>query len=113
MRMVICDYLRECGYKAIESTGSKEAIVVLEAGTKVHAALCAVQLPGDLDGFGLAQWIRANRPEVDVLLTTGAKMAAKKAGDLCEDGPLDQPYHPDQVVKRLKILFEKRRRAQR
>jgi len=113
MRMVISDYLRECGYKVIETTGAKEAIAILGAGTKVHAALCAVQLPGDLDGFGLSQWIRANRPDVDVMLASGPKMAAKKAGDLCEEGPLDQPYHPDQVVKRLKLLFEKRRQTQR
>lgn len=113
MRMVICEYLRECGYKVIETTGAKEAIAILKAGTKVHAALCAVQLPDDLDGFGLAQWIRANHPRVDVMLVNGATMAANKAGDLCEEGPLGRPYHPDQVVKRLKFLFAKRRRAQR
>lgn len=113
MRMVISDYLRERGYRVIEGAGSEEAQTILQTHNTVNAVLTAVRLSGKLDGFALAQWIRANYSEVDVVLATGPVMAAKKAGVLCEEGPIDQPYHPDQVVKRLTLLLERRRRTQR
>jgi hypothetical protein len=45
-----------------------------------------VQLSGSFDGFGLAQWVRQNRPGLDVILTSGIAKAAEKARDLCDEG---------------------------
>jgi hypothetical protein len=28
-------------------------------------------MPGDIDGLGLARWVRRERPELKVILTTG------------------------------------------
>jgi hypothetical protein len=36
---------------------------------------------------------------------------AEKAGDLCDDGPLEKPYHPQEVVRRINLLLERRRTA--
>jgi len=110
VRMVVAEYLRECGYKVIEAIGSDEAMAILETGRKIDAVFAEVKLEG-MDGFELAQWIRAKHPQIEVILASGPAKAAEKAGDLCDDGPIGKPYHPDQVVRRLKILFEKRRQA--
>jgi DNA-binding response OmpR family regulator len=64
-----------------------------------------------MDGFGLAQWVRENHPGIDVILTSGMARAAEKAGDLCDDGPLEKPYHPQEVVRRINLLLERRRTA--
>jgi hypothetical protein len=40
-------------------------------------------MPGRLDGFGLAQWLRRERPGVKIVLTSGAAQGAKGASDLC------------------------------
>jgi DNA-binding NtrC family response regulator len=113
VRMVIAEYLRDCGYKVIETTGAEEAMAVLNAGRKVDAVFSEVKLQGGMDGFALAQWIRAKHPQLEVILTGGLTATAEKAGELCDEGPLEKPYHPQQVVQRLKILFEKRRKAVR
>ena len=110
VRMVISDYLRECGYKVLEAIGSEEAMEILKAGSKVGAVFSEVKLEG-MDGFALSHWIRSNRPEIEVILTSGPTKAAEKAGDLCDEGPVDKPYHPQQIVRRLKILFERRRQG--
>jgi CheY-like chemotaxis protein len=111
VRMVIAAYLRECGYRVMEVTGADEAMTILIAGRKVDAVFSEVKLGGAMDGFALAQWIRAHRPSTEVVLATGITATADKAGELCEEGPLEKPYHPQQVVRRLKILFEKRRKS--
>lgn len=93
MRMALAAYLRECGYQVIETDGPAEARRVLEADARADIAFIDLDTKGELDGFGLAQWIRAERPDVKVLLTSGVKRAAETAGDLCEQGPhLAKPY---------------------
>jgi CheY-like chemotaxis protein len=109
VRMVIADYLRDCGYRVVEGVNAGDALAVLEAGTKIDVILTEVQLAGSIDGFGLARQIRANHPDIDVILTSGASRAADKAGDLCDDGPLAKPYHPQEVVRRINVLRERRR----
>lgn len=107
IRMTISDYLRACGYKIIEATGSREALKILEAGIRIHAVFAETKLEGAMSGFDLAQHIRANYPGVEVLLASSVSMAAKKAGDLCDDGPVQKPYHHDLVAKRLKLLLQR------
>lgn len=111
--MAITDYLRQCGYKVVEAISSDEALAILKDDTVIHAVLSDVKLDGEIDGFGLAQWVRANKPAIEVILTTGIALAAEKASDLCEDGPAEKPYHPEELVKRLQMLFAKRRAAKR
>jgi CheY-like chemotaxis protein len=109
VRMVIADYLRDCGYKVVEGVNADEVLAVLGAGRKIDIILAEVRLAGSLDGFGLSRQIREDHPEIDVILTSGVARAAEKAGDLCDDGPLEKPYHPQEVVRRINLLRERRR----
>ena len=111
VRMVIASYLRDCGYKVLEGVTAADVLALLGSGQKVDVVLSEARLPDGMDGFGLAHWVRAHHPHVDVILTCGAARAADKAGDLCEDGPLEKPYHPQEVVRRINLLRERRRIA--
>lgn len=108
-RSVIAEYLRECGYRVLEGANADDVLAVLKAGESLDIIFSEVRLSGELDGFGLAKFIRETHPEIDVLLTSGVAKAAEKAGDLCDEGPLEKPYHPHEVVRRINILRERRR----
>jgi DNA-binding response OmpR family regulator len=109
VRMIIADYLRNCGYKVFEGVTASDVLTVLESGQKIDVIFAEVQLGGSMDGFGLAQWVREKHRGIDVILTSGIARAAEKAGDLCDEGPLEKPYHPQDVVRRINILLERRR----
>jgi CheY-like chemotaxis protein len=132
VRMSIAEYLRDCGYKVIEGVTADDVLVVLESEQKIDVIFAEIQLSGSrsrsprrarsastplggrprsMDGFGLAQWVRENHPRIDVILTSGMARAAEKAGDLCDDGPLEKPYHPQEVVRRINLLLGRRRTA--
>jgi len=111
-RIVIADYLRNCGYKVIEATSAEDVFVVLRANGEIHIILASVVLPGEMDGFHLAREIRKSYPQIDVLLTSDAVNAANKASNLCDDGPLEKPYHPQEVTRRINLLRERRRISQ-
>jgi DNA-binding response OmpR family regulator len=111
VRMVIASYLRDCGYRVLEGITAADVMTLLRSGQKIDVVFSEVRLRGKTDGFGLARWVRAHYPEVDVILTAGAARAADKAGCLCEDGPLEKPYHPREIVRRINLLKERRRMA--
>ena len=106
IRMAVSDYLRECGFHVIEAGSGDEAVEVLKADTAVDIVFSDVNMPGSLDGFGLAQWIRRERPRLKVILTSGISRKAKEAGDLCEDGPfIDKPYHHRDLERHIRQLL--------
>jgi len=113
IRLAIAEYLRECGYKVHEATQAAEAVAVLESPeVAVDIVFSDVVMPGEMDGFGLARWVRANRPGIEVILTSTVDRSAEVAGMLCEAGPLmKKPYEPQSVVERIKQLLAKAGRA--
>lgn len=112
VRFSVADYLRGCGYKVLEAGSAAEAITVLNTDMDVDLVFSDIQMPGEIDGFGLARWIRQNRPSVKVMLTSGYAKAAEIAADLCDGGPLmSKPYDEQLVVDRIKRLLGGRDRA--
>jgi len=102
VRMVISDYLRGCGYKVIEAADAAEALTVLQHdGIRIDVVFSDVEMPGSMDGFGLAKWIRAHRPGLDVILAGTVPGAATAAEKLCEATHLPKPYESQAVVERI------------
>jgi len=107
IRVVIAAYLQECGFKVLEAGTAAEAIQILDVDlTPVDLVFTDVKMPGDMDGFALAQWIRANRPGLHVVLTSGDEMKCKTAKDLCENEPFfAKPYDVAIVVTQIRALI--------
>lgn len=106
IRNAIGEYLRHCGYRVIEAASADEAIVMLnEPKIIIDVVFSDIEMSGSMDGFGLAQWVRANKPGVHIILTGNIQKAANAAGDLCEEGPhLAKPYEPQQLIDWIKRL---------
>ena len=109
VRMVIASYLRDCGYKVLEGVSAADVMTVLGSGQKVDLVFSEVRPQGRVNGFGLARLLRDQYPDVDVILTSGVTRAADKARKLCEEGPLEKPYEPQEVVRRINLLRERQR----
>jgi CheY-like chemotaxis protein len=64
-RLVLCDYLRDCGYRVLEASNAKEAITILdESGLPIDVVLSEVQLSGEVDGFTFAHHVRQKHPHI-------------------------------------------------
>jgi CheY-like chemotaxis protein len=106
VRVVIAAYLRDCGFDVVEAGDADEAVRILEASIRVDIVFSDVNMPGRLDGFGLAQWVCRERPGLKIILTSGAAPAAKEASDLCTHGPiLAKPYDPAKLASQLRALM--------
>lgn len=111
VRFQICDYLRECGFKVIEAANAQEAVLVLEKlDLSVELVLSTTQMPGAMDGFALAHWVRRERPGLPVILVGSPGKAADAAAELCEHGPmLTKPYEPQILLDRIRRSLAERK----
>jgi CheY-like chemotaxis protein len=113
VRMSLAGYLRECGYRVIEVVDSDEALVVLQqTELRLDVLFTDVALEGSHDGFGLAQWVRQHRADVQIVLAGSPKKAATEAGNLCENGPaLSKPYDHQLLESHIRQLLAVRERT--
>lgn len=105
-RHALADYLRHCGYAVVEAATTDEAFLALkEPSLSIDVVLCHISALGTQTCFELANWVRANRPELVVKLAAGADTAAQTAAEICETGPhLARPYEPQAVVDYINKL---------
>ncbi|HXD13688.1 MAG TPA: response regulator [Xanthobacteraceae bacterium] len=112
IRMPIAQYLRDCGYRVIEAVNADEAItVLLHRDTVVDIVFSDIEMPGAMDGFGLAKWIREHRPGTEIVLAGTVPRSVDAAKELCEAGPLPKPYEAQAVHDHIRRLLSVRRGA--
>jgi CheY-like chemotaxis protein len=106
VREPITEYLREVGYEVLEAGNAREAIDMVEHADHVDVVFSDVRMPGELDGIGLAHWVRAHHPDVPVLLTSGYAGIGWLGAELeREVRLLQKPYTQDQVLRHIRRLL--------
>lgn len=107
VRMPIVEYLRDCGYTVLEAGDAAEAIDAVVADGRVSLVFSDVRMPGALDGFGLAEWVRAHHPEIPVLLTSGYNNSRSLSADVASGVKLiEKPYSQAHVARQIHDLLE-------
>ena len=111
IRMAIADYLRKSGYVVVEAGDPVQAFGIVHKTAKVDVVLTDIKMPGPIDGFGLARWIRKNRPEIPVVTASGMRASAAAWAD-AEDRPdLIKPYDYREVEARIRAALDANRRG--
>jgi len=83
--------------------------VLLHKDTVVDIVFSDIEMPGAIDGFGLAKWIREHRPGLDVLLAGTVPRTVQNAQQLCEQGSVPKPYDAQIVHDHIKRLLDARK----
>ena len=110
IRASVSAYLRHCGFKVIEASDVDEAFAVLQSEAKVAVVFSDVGIAGD--GFGLAQWVRRERPNVKIVLSSGLRRSTEEAGKLCQEGPhRKEPYDHAILEREIRELLAGRSRG--
>jgi len=110
VRLAVAAYLRECGFKVVEASSASEAMEVLRSTTQIEVVFIDLDAPDDGEGFGVARWIRQNRPSLKVVLSSGATRTAREVGHLCTEGPIiSKPYDHKILERHIRELLAKDR----
>jgi PAS domain S-box-containing protein len=68
--------LEELGYHVLHVQSADAALQLLASGERVDLVFTDIVMPGERDGMALARQVRAEYPDIAVLLTTGYAKAA-------------------------------------
>ncbi|SHF93108.1 PAS domain S-box-containing protein [Kaistia soli DSM 19436] len=106
VRRVAVARLRDLGYEVIEVSDAAEALAVAGEDRTIDLLFSDVVMPGGMDGDTLAAEIRALRPGIKVLLTSGyAEPSIAERGQAETGTWLRKPYTTAALATRLRALL--------
>jgi DNA-binding NtrC family response regulator len=92
-RMDMAEFLRQSGYRVSEAANAAEAVDALNSKFTVDLVVTDVRMPGDMDGFALAEWVRDHRPGVEIIICSGDLRSKERMGESTKLGAfLAKPY---------------------
>ena len=106
VRMPIAEFLRDCGYVVLEAADAAAAIAAIEDEPAVEVVFSDVRMPGQMDGLGLARWLRRTHPEIPVILTSGYVGSRDAPDSIPGVRFIEKPYSQKNVAQRIAALFE-------
>jgi len=102
LRLVTASNLRDAGFEVIEAANPAEALRILDR-IPVDVLFSDIDMPGNIDGLALAQWVRQSQADTRIILTSGA---AKAPGDVEEYASfLPKPYAEKDVERLLRSVL--------
>ena len=71
LRMRAVDIVEDAGYTSVEALDADKAIAILEARSDIALMCTDVQMPGSMDGLGLAHAVHARWPSIKIIVVSG------------------------------------------
>ena len=100
--MLGVDVLEEAGFEVIEAKDSTVAMKILHSRSDIRALVTDVEMPGDPDGYGLAQYSRENWPEIGIVVISGGRKPDH--GDMPQGAAFfSKPYEHDALVRQVRV----------
>ncbi|SFB24550.1 PAS domain S-box-containing protein [Rhizobium sp. NFR07] len=107
VRRVAVSRLTSLGYAVIEAENGVQALAQLERHGDIALLFTDVVMPGGMTGDELANQVRAERPHVRVLFTSGYAEPAIAGRELALSGSwLQKPYTARELAVRLRELLD-------
>jgi DNA-binding NtrC family response regulator len=104
IRMMLADALRDADFEVIEAADAEEAFDVMHGLPDLDVLVTDVRMPGSVDGFELAAYVRRAKPDVKVIITSGH--AGPNGAIGLADAFLPKPYELTAMVNRVGALAE-------
>lgn len=71
LRMRAVDMVEDAGYTPIEALDAAEAVAILESRSDIALVCTDIQMPGEMDGVGLAHAVHERWPAIKIIVVSG------------------------------------------
>jgi DNA-binding NtrC family response regulator len=104
VRMSAVDLVEEAGFVALEAANADDAMAVIEGhDTDIHIIFTDIDMPGSMDGLGLARTVRDRWPLMRIIVASGHRTPAQ--ADLPSGAAFfAKPYDYDKVSETMRRM---------
>ena len=108
IRLTLAEVLADEGYEVFEAESGDDAVAILREQPSIAVLLTDIQLPGTMDGRGLAALARQRNPDLPVLFMSGRPdtMNAEPRG--ANDFYVSKPYLPSEICAAVRRMVARR-----
>jgi DNA-binding NtrC family response regulator len=112
VRMMMADLLQDKGLKVLEAADAEEAVDAMVALDGIELVFTDVQFPSGRDGVALAGWIKREKPQLKVVVTSGTANPDRIRDELSRSSTpfIEKPYDMDDVAEHLAHLVTRTNR---
>ena len=71
LRMRAVDIVEDAGYTSVDAVDADEAVAILESRSDIALLFTDIQMPGSMDGLGLARSVHDRWPPIKIILVSG------------------------------------------
>jgi two-component system, response regulator PdtaR len=105
VRMAVLEVMIEAGVEALDASSASGAIRTLEARPDIRLVFTDAEMPGTLNGIGLAHYIRKRWPPVKLIVVSGKR---EVASDELPTGArfFHKPYREGSIVEAMRAMRE-------
>ena len=99
--------LRDLGYTTLTAETADDALALLKTSPDISLLFTDLVMPGTMTGYDLAQLVRAEFPNVKILLTSGYSedIFQQRPDEEASFDLIRKPYRQAELAQRLQALF--------
>jgi DNA-binding NtrC family response regulator len=104
LRMHAVDMVEDAGYTPIEASDAAEAVAILESRSDVALMCTDIQMPGSMDGVGLAQAVHVRWPSIKIIVVSGQLKPPSIELPPCSRF-FDKPLEAGQMIAQMRNMI--------
>jgi CheY-like chemotaxis protein len=105
LRELAVEFVEDAGFAALEAGDADEAVALLQARSDIAVLFTDINMPGSMDGVGLAHTVRDRWPSIKILVASG--QVRRKQCELPPNSAfLEKPYPLELVIAQLRSMVD-------
>ena len=104
LRMCAANVVADAGFMAVEAANADEAVAILESRSDIALLFTDIQMPGSMDGLGLARTVQHRWPAIKIILVSGT-MELSDRDRPANSRFFQKPFATKQVIEGLQDMI--------
>ena len=109
MRCCACaaEVVAGAGFTPVEAANADEAVAILESRSDIALVFTDIQMPGSMDGLGLAQTVHDRWPAIKIILVSGRVELSERERPV-NSRFFQKPFAMKQMIEGLQEMISSR-----
>ena len=104
LRMRAVDMVEDAGYIPVEAADADQAVAILESRSDIALMFTDIQMPGSMDGLGLAHSVHERWPPIKIIMVSGQLKLANT--DIPTDSRFfEKPFEAGEMIGEMQSMI--------